>query len=84
MKVWGPLVLSLVVCGLVHAAPMMTESAGLSSTIETAGAGNRHQNEGVVDRTCPTTPNSGALPEPASVALMGIGLGLASLVRRKK
>jgi hypothetical protein len=83
MKVWGTLVLSLVVCGMAHAAPM-TESAGMSSTIETAGAGNRHQNEGVVDRNCPPTPDSGALPEPASVALMGIGLGLASLVRRKK
>jgi hypothetical protein len=82
MKVISTLALSLLVSGMAYAAPMVS-SDSTNVSIETAGAGNRNSTATLQEVPCPPDNNPGALPEPASLALLGIGIGAMALRRKK-
>lgn len=90
MKVIATIILSGALCGMASAAPISSNTstetnqavaADILASNETGnlhGADTRH----VEPVDCPPPPVE-VIPEPASMALLGIGLGLAALRRRR-
>jgi hypothetical protein len=91
MKVIATIALALALSGAAYAAPMNVEDGQTNTVmagdnIETAGSGN-YSSTSVISHEvidCGPGPGTGALPEPGSMALLGIGVGLVTLFRRKK
>ena len=88
MKVIATIALALALSGAVYAAPMNVEDGQTSKVmaddnIETAGKGN-YSGTSVISHVIDCGPGTGAVPEPGSMALLGIGIGLVTLFRRKQ
>ena len=90
MKVIASLFLSIALCGVASAAPLAIDSTGethkamSSEIIGAVETGNIHGTSSIAARSGTTTPPPvEVIPEPASMALLGIGLGLAALRRRR-
>jgi len=87
MKFIATVILSGAFCGLVSAAPISdvtteTHKAVAVDILSASETGNMH---GAAVRHNPVDcpPPVEVIPEPASMALLGIGLGLAALRRRR-
>jgi hypothetical protein len=88
MKFIATVILSGAFCGLVSAAPISdvtteTHKAVAVDILSASETGNMHGAD--VRHTAPVDcpPPVEVIPEPASMALLGIGLGLAALRRRR-
>jgi hypothetical protein len=86
MKLLASVCLSIALCGIASAAPITgsTEETHKALSAEIIGAtetGNIHGRSSDTRHDLP--PPVEVIPEPASMALLGIGLGLAALRRRR-
>jgi len=89
MKVIATIALALALSGAAMAAPMDVEDGQTSKVmaddnIETAGKGNYSSTSVISHQMIDCGPGTGAVPEPGSMALLGIGIGLVTLFRRKQ
>jgi hypothetical protein len=88
MKLFASVFLSIALCGVASAAPLSinsseeTHKAMASEIIGATETGNIHGTSSAGGRH-DTPPPVEVIPEPASMALLGIGLGLAALRRRR-
>ena len=88
MKLLASVCLSIALCGIASAAPLSIDSSvethkALSTEIIGASeTGNIHGRSSDTRHDVPPPPVE-VIPEPASMALLGIGLGLAALRRRR-
>lgn len=89
MKLLASVFLSIALCGIASAAPITgtTEETHKALSAEMIGStetGNIHgTGAGGATVRHDTPPPVEVIPEPASMALLGIGLGLAALRRRR-
>ena len=84
MKLFAALMFSVVLCGAVSAAPMALDETSRAAEVVETGA-NSH-GVGLMRETENDNlgGESGAVPEPGTMLLLGAGLGAAALARRKK
>jgi|GEM_PF-2690905 len=85
MKAIATLIFSVALCGLVRAAPItsvdsVVDVVGVEETAQNQGNGLTTIGEGSNGNS--GTPSSEAIPEPATLMLLGIGMGLAALRRK--